>query len=197
MPPQLILAAVTTGISVFSSISKSRSEASAITSQSEFEARQFEINSRLAKVQAKSAKERGKRESEEELRKTKLLIGRQRANLAAQGIDIGFGSALDVQLETAELGAQDALTIRNNAFRESLGFKIEALDFKSRAALTIASGRSRSRQTLVTGGLNAAKSLISGGFSAASGGFGGGTTAGTTSFGAQGPFQVAQSSARV
>lgn len=140
-----------------------RSDASSIRQESEFRAQQLETNSRLARIQARSAAQRGKRESEEELKITKLLVGRQRANLAAQGIDVSGGSALDLQLETAEFGAVDALIIRNNAFREEAGFRIESEDLRSQAEFSRVGGKKRATRTLATGGIQAAKGLIGAG----------------------------------
>ncbi len=54
------------------------------------------------------------------------LIGSQRAGFAAQGVDVGQGSAVDVQADAAYLGELDALTIRNNAAREAWGYEVEA-----------------------------------------------------------------------
>lgn len=125
---------------------------------------QLETNARIGELQAKDAESRGKKDSEEYKKKVKLLIGRQRASFAAQGIDPGTGSALDIQLETAEFGAVDALTIRNNAFREATGHRIEAIDTRSQASFARFSGENRSRNTLITGGLTAARDLSAGTF---------------------------------
>jgi len=156
----LLLASV--GFQVASGLSSSISESSAIKSQGEFQAGQFEFQARLAELQAKSAETRGRDESDEALTKAKLLIGRQRAKLAAQGIEIDSGSALDIQLETAELGAVDSLTIRNNAFREASGYRIQAIDFRNRAAFSRIAASTGARNTLLTGGLTAASDLTRG-----------------------------------
>lgn len=156
----LLLAA--TGFSVANQIIGSQREASAIQGQAEFQSSQLLTQARLEKLEAESAETRGRDEEAEQKRKTKLLIGKQRAALAAQGIEIDSGSALDLQLETAEYGAIDALTIRNNAFREATGHRIQAIDFQNQAEFARMSGRNRSRDTLVTGGLNAARELTRG-----------------------------------
>jgi hypothetical protein len=64
------------------------------------------------------------------------MIGAQRAGIAAGNIDVGYGSAVDVQADAAHLGELDALTIRNNAQREAWGFKVEAIDTRQRAKIT-------------------------------------------------------------
>jgi len=151
-----ILSATTFAVQGVSSFVGARSQSQAIESKSEFDASQQETNSRLAEIRAKDAISRGKKESQQQKLKTKQLIGKQRARLAAQGIEIDSGSALDVQLETAELGAVDAMTIENNAFREATGHRIEAIEQKGQAGMTRLSGKEKSRDTLLTGGLQAA-----------------------------------------
>lgn len=45
---------------------------------------------------------------------TRRMIGSQRATMAGSGIDINFGSPLDLQVETGRLGAMDAAEVRRN-----------------------------------------------------------------------------------
>ncbi|HLA14756.1 MAG TPA: hypothetical protein VJZ25_07010 [Gemmatimonadaceae bacterium] len=78
--------------------------------------------------------------------------GAQRAALAAQGISVGSGSALDVQLD-------DELIIRNNARLAAWGYRVEAAGFRSRAHLARVGGRieqwgarATAGSTLLTGG---------------------------------------------
>lgn len=156
------LLVVAIGLQTASTLSSSRQQAGAIKAESEFRSQQQETNSRLGEIQAKDVEARGLKESEETLRKAKTLIGRQRAALAAQGIEIGTGSALDIQLETAEFGALDALTIKNNAFREATGHRIEAIEAGGRAGFTRISGERRAGSTLLAGGLTAAGDIASG-----------------------------------
>lgn len=151
-----------TGISTINTIQGSVNQAASQKLQARIEAQQLETNSRLAEVQAKDAEIRGKKESENYKRNIKKLIGSQRAALAAQGIDIGSGSALEIQLETAEFGALDAQTIRNNAFIEATGYRIQSIDYQNRARFTELAGRNKARNTLITGGLTAVSGLASG-----------------------------------
>lgn len=57
---------------------------------------------------------------------TRRVIGSQRATMAAGGIDIGFGTAADLQAATAAMGELDAATIKNNAAREAWGYRATA-----------------------------------------------------------------------
>ena len=139
----------------------SYSEYKGIQLETEFEASQFETNSRIAELQAKDAERRGREDANAYKVKIKQLIGKQRAAMAAQGIEIDADSALDIQLETAELGELDAMTIKNNAFREATGHRIQALDYSSQSGYTRIAGKTKARNTLLTGGMSAVDDIIS------------------------------------
>lgn len=93
-------------------------------------------NASIADLQAADALARGREEENRFRQGVRLLIGSQRAGIAGGNIDVGFGSALDVQADAAFLGELDALTIRTNAAREAWGFKVEAEDTRRRAEIT-------------------------------------------------------------
>lgn len=112
-------------------------------------------NARFSDLAADDAVIRGEKEAVRIKRDTKRLIGSQRVALAAQGIDVGSGSALDVQEDTAAFGATDAETARNNAWREAMGYKVQAADQRFRGDFAERSSRSAARSTLLTGGLQA------------------------------------------
>ncbi len=109
--------------------------------------------------QADDALARGREEEGRYRSDVSRLKGSQRARLAAQGIDIGSGSAAALQTETAILGEVDSLTIRNNARREAYGFKTQA-DLVRKGGANQAAGyaneaksaRNASIGTLLTGG---------------------------------------------
>jgi hypothetical protein len=94
-----------------------------------------EYNAAVAEIQAKDAQTRGKIEADRFRARTRVFIGEQRAGIAATNVDVGFGSAVDVQADTAFLGELDALTIRTNAAREAWGFRVEATDLRKRAQI--------------------------------------------------------------
>jgi hypothetical protein len=83
-------------------------------------------NADLADQQAADAEARGAVAENEYRTQVRGLIGSQRAGFAANGVDVGFGSSVDVQADAARLGELDALTIRSNAAREAWGYKVQA-----------------------------------------------------------------------
>jgi hypothetical protein len=134
----LILQGVGMGIQAYSQ--KKSGDAALTAAQAERRAAESgadlqEFNAKIADLQAKDAVERGA-ESESRYRtQVRGAIGTARAGFAAQGVDVGFGSPVDVQADEAYLGELDALSIRNNAQREAWGFRMEATDLRKRAEI--------------------------------------------------------------
>lgn len=67
---------------------------------------------------AHDAINRNRIKEQEQRMKTSQLIGRQKAVMGANGLDLTTGSPLDIIGDSAALGETDALTIRNNGERE-------------------------------------------------------------------------------
>jgi hypothetical protein len=85
-----------------------------------------DFNAAADEAQAVDALLRGKEDEGRFRTEVRGMIGSQRAGLATNNVDVGFGSAVDVQADAAFLGELDALTLRNNAAREAWGFRIDA-----------------------------------------------------------------------
>lgn len=80
----------------------------------------------MLRYQAKDALERGTQARFQHQLRTAQLKGAQRARLAAAGIDLNEGSALNTLLDTDFLSRQDELTIADNAEREAWVFRESA-----------------------------------------------------------------------
>lgn len=100
------------------------------------------MNAKIADQNARDALERGKIEEQQKRQEIAMLTGRQRAAMAANGVDITYGSPLDTIVDTAMLGEIDALTIRSNAAREAYGYKVNAANSRADATLSLANGKS-------------------------------------------------------
>lgn len=132
-------------------------QASAYESEGNYQKSIANINARFSKLNAQDAINRGGKEAEQLKKQAKQLIGTQRVNLAAQGIDVESGSALDVQTDTAELAEIDAMTIRNNAWKEAWGYRVQAMNETFSGKYAQLSAQNKSRNTLLAGGLQAAQ----------------------------------------
>lgn len=101
----------------------------------EDEAQIAEFNAAVADLQAKDAIERGAEEESRFRSGVRDLVGKQRTGYASAGIDVGYGSAVDVQADAAFLGELDARTIRTNAMREAWGYQVQGSDLRRRAEI--------------------------------------------------------------
>lgn len=90
---------------------------------------QAQYNAAIAEAQAQDAIARGKQDEDRYRASIRQNIGSARAAYAAQGVDVGSGSAAEVQGDIAYLGELDALQLRNNAAREAWGYRVEARNY--------------------------------------------------------------------
>lgn len=117
-----------------------------------------EMNATLADRRARDAIARGAVEEQRKRQEVQQVLGRQQAAMAANGVDLSFGSPLDLITDTAVMGELDALTIRSNAYRESYDFQVDAVNQRAGAGLT----RMQGRNAETAGWLNAAGTVIGG-----------------------------------
>jgi hypothetical protein len=103
-------------------------------------ARTYEWNAKLAELQADDAINRGEVEAERYQSQVDQFIGTQRAGFAGAGVDVNWGSPVDVVADTAYLGSLDKSMIRNNALREAWGYRTESVDSQMRAIIAKRSG---------------------------------------------------------
>lgn len=142
-------------IMAMSSLASAYTQSQAAKTQGEFQKQQAEQNARLAEMQAKETEAAGEKQAAQHRAKVKALVGSQKAALAAQGIDIGAGTALDLIGQTTEAGEDDAATIRMNAYKQAFGIRQEAQMGVNQGQFDYLSGRNEARNTLLTGGLQA------------------------------------------
>lgn len=149
--------AVTTAVMMAgASLYTSYSQSEALKMQGEFQRQQADFNARIAETQAEDAIRRGDIEASRYRTQVQRTAGAQRVGLAAQGIDIASGTAADIQEETQIIGQQDIMTIRNNAWREAWGYRMEAQNQRASGAMASRARQFEARNTLLTGGIQAA-----------------------------------------
>lgn len=107
---------------------------------------------------AEDARERGSKEEIAHYRRLAALQGEQLARYGAAGLDVSFGSPLDIMTDTAVLGAADAQTIRENAMREAEAHRINAANYDAQA-----DSENFNQATIpISTGLNIASTLLGG-----------------------------------
>ena len=120
-------------------------------SQSDFVSQQFLFNENIAKIQSEEAITQGKFEQTISQERTAQLSGQQQAAEGAQGADVHTGTAAVTREQTSTIGGLDYLTIGNNAFLKSLGYKIEGENAKTEAWQTKAAGENKAENSLLGG----------------------------------------------
>lgn len=100
-----------------------------------FEAQMARINARIAELGARSEFERGQKEIASLTLQAGQLKSRQRAAMAANGIDLGEGSAAEIQASTEIMKEIDKNTLEANAVRSAWGYRTEAANLQSAAMM--------------------------------------------------------------
>ena len=120
------------------------------------------INAKLADGAARDTMQRGEREYGNSRLRTAALKGRQRAELADAGFDLGFGSAAQILTSTDLVGEVDAETIKANAMREAWGHRLDATNLRGSSRVNKSAAKS------INPTLNAAATLLTTGGQVAS-----------------------------
>lgn len=150
------LLAISSGVQGASSLGQGYAQMGAKVAQGDFEQRMAEMNARRADFLAEDAIKRGERDAAKVKKRGQQVIGAQRAAMAAQGIEVNDGSALAIQEDTAAMAAEDAVTVKNNAWREAWGFRVKAEDTRGAGRMARMSARREGRMSFLTGGMQAA-----------------------------------------
>lgn len=103
------------GVSAYGAYSGAKSQKAALEGQAQ-----------IAEWQAKQALAKGRIDENTVQMHTASVFSDQRAQLAANGVDLGTGSASDILATTKLMGAVDALTVRDNAAREAWGLETQS-----------------------------------------------------------------------
>jgi hypothetical protein len=148
-------AAVVFGVNAGLSLLGASQESEAIKQEAQFRQQQLEFNRRIAGVRAADAIKRGGEAVGDYKIQAEKLKGSQVAALAAQGIEIDSGSAAEIRYETDKQIDTDIMRIKNNAWREAWGYKVEANNLSIESEMTGMSAKNRSQATLLSGSLSA------------------------------------------
>lgn len=110
-------------------------QASAAASAAEYNAAVQRENANRAERQSRQVLEAGMREEQKQRAQASALLGKQTAAMAANGVDVTFGSPLDLLVDTSKQGEADALTIRTNAYRNYDDVRAQATAYRNQASL--------------------------------------------------------------
>jgi len=153
-----LMTALTIGSTVLGAVGAVQAGQAAAAS-GRYTAQVQEMNATLADRRAKDAIERGQIAEQRKRQEVAAIVGKQTAGMAANGVDLTFGSPLDTLIDTATMGEIDALTIRTNANREAYDYKVQAVNSRSNATLS----RAQADAAETGGYLKAGATILGGG----------------------------------
>ena len=149
------MAGMQAGMQGITAIGNAYAQSQAIKARAAYQSVIAKINAEMATMNAEDAIRRGEITARDYQKEVDGMIGMQKVAYASQNVDVNFGSAADIQAETRMFGALDALTIKNNAWREAWGYKVEALNSTFSGKYAEMEGKYGARQALLTGGMQA------------------------------------------
>jgi len=100
-----------------------------------FDASMADINARISELGAQSALDQGQRQVGALTMQAGNLKSRQRAAMAANGIDLGEGNAAEIQASTAIMSEMDKNTLEANAVRTAWGYRTQGVNFQNQAVM--------------------------------------------------------------
>ena len=150
------------GITLALGAFSTKTQMDATKDQARYSAQVANNNAINADNEAIAAANAGSIEEENHRAKVRQIQGSQRANLAANGVDISDGTALDLMTETAAVGETDALMLRFNAMRQAWGSREQAKGYRAEAVFGVAAAKQKNRGTLLTGIAGAVGTAASG-----------------------------------
>jgi hypothetical protein len=139
-------------------------QSEALKSKATFDKTQADINAKVSMAAADDAIVRGEKDAAKIKTDARRLTGAQRAAMAASGINPDEGSGLDIQSDTAALSAADALTVRNNAWREAWGLRVQAANYTAGGQFASSAGNNAARASIISGGLQTAQYGLKAGY---------------------------------
>lgn len=107
----------------------------------QYEAGIDQQNSRIATDAARESERIGRDEATSYYRDVSQSKGQQIAAMAANGIDVGFGTAERVQEDTQMLADEDAQKLYNNIAQRTKGYVVESYNDRASAEAAKAKGK--------------------------------------------------------
>ena len=126
--------------------------------QGRYEAQVADRNASLANAQANDSIQTTNLEAQRRYREQSRLQGQQQAAMAANGVDLGFGSAAQVQRDTTMIGGEDIAQIYKAGDQRTKGYEINAFNYRSNAAAS----RAKASAALINGAFGMATTALGG-----------------------------------
>lgn len=110
-------------------------QADAQKKASNYQAEVAANNAKIAGYQRSAELQQGEDLAQQSMTQRAQMLSKQRAALAANGVDLSSGSAIDLMASTEFLGAQDVNQIQSNAARKAWGYDVDGSNYKAQSNL--------------------------------------------------------------
>lgn len=125
-------------LGMVSSANAAKNSAQATKISLGYQAHMDQVNAQLDESNAEAALIAGAREEQNSMLKTANLKGTQRASMAANGIDLGSDTPINILTSTDVMGEIDRQTIASNAIRTAWGYRTSSTNNSNSAAMKTA-----------------------------------------------------------
>ncbi|QCW21971.1 hypothetical protein JessAGP_041c [Caulobacter phage Jess A] len=129
--------------------SVAQGNASIIEAQGNAQAATSGINARYLDILADQTLEAGNQQERQSRAQYAGLKSTQRAGFASSGVTLDEGSALRVISDTDYLSDVDAATIKTNALRQALGYKLQAVNQRAAGAMASLNAKAQADSTRI------------------------------------------------
>lgn len=92
-----------------------------------------ESNAKTAEIRAQEAERLGEQRAIEVQRKGAALKSSQQVAMAAKGLDLGYGTAADLQDQTDFFTQSDVATTRTNTRKDAYGYRAQGANYQAQA----------------------------------------------------------------
>lgn len=158
MAAPLIAFAVLAAMQVISG----NNQAAALRAQAKRKQMIADMNAEFAELDAWEAEQQGYADQARYQGVVDATVGTQRVAYASKNVDIGYGTAAEVQAETRITGMLNMLDIQKQARNKALGFKKEAQNLRLGGEMTRQQGDMDATATQNAAYMNAAGTALSG-----------------------------------
>lgn len=123
------------GLGMMASANAAKASAKATQISLEFQSKMDAINARLAESNYQATMIAGETQIANLTMKTGALKSSQRASMAANGIDLGSDSAINILTSTDLMGEIDKNQLHSNIIRNAWGYKTQEANFNSSSTM--------------------------------------------------------------
>ena len=120
-------------------------------------------NAKIASDNAAMERQKGLEDARWQRIKTMQAVGENKTSIASSGLDVNFGSNLDLIEDTSMMGELDALMIEANSERKAKSYDISANNYLNNAnanSLSAFNANNRASMNLLNTGLGTVSKLV-------------------------------------